>query len=207
MLPFLLVLGAFSTFSAPAAHAQAGAAMAIGVLDEDKLADGYTAYKNATDALDKRTSTLDSNIPAREYLSDVEGKAFDTLIVFPNPTAAQSAQLQALIKVGLDKRATFMGLIGKASKTPKDLTDIKALQEQSAKNQPLLRALSESLLASIRQQVDDTDKLYTDRANATVAAVAGEKKFSFVVRKKALVWSAPAIDITDEVIKRLNAVK
>ncbi len=181
--------------------------MAIGVIDEDKLADGYTAYKNAIDTLDKRAQTLDSQVPAREYLSDAEGKAFDALIVVSGPSAAQNAQLQTLIKSGLDKRATYMGLIGKANKTAKDQADIKALQDQSAKNGPLLRAVSESLLASIRKQQDETDKLYTSRADAAIAAIAAEKKLSVVMRKKALVWSLPAIDITDDVLKRLNSAR
>lgn len=181
--------------------------MAIAVIDEDKLADGYIAYKNAIDALDKRAQTLDSQVPAREYLSDAEGKAFDALIVVAGPSAAQNAQLQTLIKSGLDKRATYMSLIGKANKTPKDLADIKALQDQGAKNGPLLRAVSESLLASIRKQQDDTDKLYTSRADAAIATMAAEKKLSVVMRKKALVWSLPAIDVTDDVLKRLNSAK
>lgn len=181
--------------------------MTVGVIDEDKLAAGYTAYKKASDALEARTKILDDQIPAREYLSEAEGKDFDRLILLPNPTPAQSTQLQTLVTAGRSKIATFMGLAGKANKTSKDLADIKALQEQSAKNQPALRALSDSLLALLRQQGDDTDKLYADRANNTVAAVAAERKFLFIARKKALVWSSPTIDITDEVIKRLNAMK
>lgn len=200
-----LLIGAFPTLSTVApriAHAQT---VAIGVVDEDKLADGYKKYKDAVDAIDKRAQSLDSQIPAREYLSDEEGKQFDALIVKAAPTPAETAQLDALIKSGMDKRASFMGLIGKSNRTPEETTQMKAMQDQAARNAPALRTTSDALLAAIRQQQDDTDKQYTDRANSVIAQVAGDRKFSMVVRKKALVWSLPTIDITDDVLKRLNA--
>ncbi len=199
-----LLIGAFAAVSTTAprtAHAQA---ISVGVVDEDKLADGYKKYKDAVDAIDKRAQNLDSQIPAREYLSDDEGKEFDTLITKMNPTPAENTRLQTVIKTGMDKRAAFMGLIGKSNRTTEETARMKAMQDQSARNAPALRTTSDGLLAAIRQQQDDTDKQYTDRANSVIAQVAADKKFLLVVRKKALVWSAPTIDITDEVLKRLN---
>ncbi|PQV65246.1 Outer membrane protein (OmpH-like) [Abditibacterium utsteinense] len=203
VLPLLLCgFAATSTLTPQVAHAQN---VMVGVVDEDKLADGYKKYKAAVDAIDKRAQNLDSQIPAREHLSDEEGKTFDGLIVKVSPTPAENTQLAALIKSGMDKRATFMGLIGKATRTPEETTQMKALQDQAARNAPALRTTSDNLLATIRQQQDDTDKQYTDRANSVVAQVAADKKFMLIVRKKALVWSAESVDITDEVLKRLNA--
>jgi Skp family chaperone for outer membrane proteins len=200
-LPLLLAFGT-TTVVPRAAQAQT---LAVGVVDEDKLADGYKKYKDAVDAIDKRAQGLDAQIPAREFLSDEEGKSFDTLIVLPNPTAAQNTQLQGLIKAGMDKRATFMSLVGKATRNEAETSQMKGLQDQMTKNGPALRSVSDNLLATIRQQQDDTDKQYTDRANSVVAQVANDKKLMLIVRKKALVWSADSVDITDEVLKRLNA--
>lgn len=203
ILPLLLGTLTCTAVVAPrAAHAQA---VSMGVVDEDKLADGYKKYKDAVEAIDKRAQNLDSQIPAREYLSDEEGKQFDTLILVAAPSAPQTTQLQTTIKSGMDKRAAFMGLIGKSNRTPEETARMKAMQDQAARNAPSLRTVSDGLLAAIRQQQDDTDKLYTDRANSVIAQVAADRKFMMVVRKKALVWSLPTIDITDEVLKRLNA--
>jgi Skp family chaperone for outer membrane proteins len=203
-LSFLLAFGfcSASVLTPRVAHAQG---VTVGVVDEDKLADGYKKYKDAVEAIDKRAQALDSQIPARELLSDDEGKQFDTLIALPTPTAAQTTQLQGLVKTGMDKRATYMGLVGKASRTDAETTQMKGMQDQMTKNGPALRSLSDNLLATIRTQQDDTDKQYTDRANSVVAQVAADKKFQLIVRKKALVWSTESIDITEEVLKRLNA--
>ncbi|HEX9998563.1 MAG TPA: OmpH family outer membrane protein [Abditibacterium sp.] len=201
ILPFLLC-GFAAVVSPQIALAQP---VAMGVVDEDKLAEGYKKYKEAIEIIDKRAQSLDSQIPAREFLSDEEGKNFDALIVVVTPTADQNTKLQNLIKIGMDKRANFMGLIGKATRTEQETAQMKALQDQMTKNGPALRSVSDNLLATIRQQQDATDKQYTERANSVVAQVAADKKFSMIVRKKALVWNAETIDITDEVLKRLNA--
>lgn len=206
-LPLLATFGLASALAfvpaAPVAHAQA-LPSSVGVVDEEKLADGYKVYQTAIDTLDKRAQGLDAKIPAREYLNDTEGKAFDSVIVLPALSAAQGTQLDGLVKTGNDRKAEFLGLVGKANRTPADEARLKELQGLAQKNGPDLQRLSQNLLEAIRKQQDDVDKSYTDKANSVVIQVATEKKLGAVIRKKALVWSADNLDITDEVLKRLN---
>lgn len=206
-LPLLATLGVASALAfvpaAPLAHAQ-GLPSTVGVVDEDKLADGYKAYQTAIAELDKRAQGLDAKIPAREYLNETEGKAFDSLIVLPTLAAPQQTQLDGLVKTGTDKKAEFLSLIGNANRTPANNARLKELQDVATKNGPNLQRLSQNLLEAIRKQQDDVDKNYTDKANSVVIQVASEKKLQAVLRKKALVWSADNIDITAEVLKRLN---
>ncbi len=176
----------------------------VGVVDEDKLADGYKAYQNAIADLDKRAQGLDAKIPAREYLNDTEGKAFDSLVVLSTLAPSQQTQLDGLVKTGTDRKAEFLGLIGNANRTPANNARLKELQDIATKNGADLQRLSQNLLEAIRKQQDDVDKSYTDKANSVVIQVAAEKKLVAVLRKKALVWSADNIDITAEVLKRLN---
>jgi Skp family chaperone for outer membrane proteins len=205
-LPLLLACGFLTQTSLPSVAQAPTAAqnMGVGVVDEDKLADGYKKYKDAVEVIDKRAQSLDSQIPARELLDETEGKSFDTLIVKPNMSATENTQFLALVKSGMDKRAEYMGLIGKAERSATENARIKVLQDQMTKNGPALRAVSDNLLAAIRQQQDDTDKLYTANADSVVGQVAAEKKLVIIVRKKALVWSAAAVDITADVLARLN---
>ncbi len=184
-----------------AAHAQT---MTVGVVDEDKLAESYKAYQTAIAAVDTRAQGLDSKIPAREYLNETEGKAFDSIIVLPTLAASQQTQLDGLVKTGNERKVEFLGLIGNANRTPANNARLKELQDIATKNGPDLQRLSQNLLEAIRKQQDDVDKSYTDKANSVVQQVATEKKLSAVLRKKALVWSADSIDITNDVLKRLN---
>ena len=189
--------------AAPAAHAQ-NLPTTVGVVDEDKLADSYKAYQTAIADVDKRAQGLDAKIPAREYLNETEGKAFDSIIVLPTLAASQQTQLDGLVKTGTDRKNEFLGLIGNASRTPTDNARLTELQTMATKNGPDLQRLSQNLLEAIRKQQDDVDKSYTDKANSVVQQVAIEKKLVAVIRKKALVWSADNIDITQDVLKRLN---
>lgn len=205
-LPLLATLGIASAFAfvpaAPVAHAQA--TPTFGVVDEDKLADGFKAYQTAIADVDKRAQGLDAKIPAREYLNETEGKAFDGLVVLPALAASQQTQLDGLVKTGNDHKAEFLGLIGNAARTPENNKRLTELQAIATKNGPDLQRLSQNLLEAIRKQQDDVDKSYTDKANSVVIQVASEKKLFAVIRKKALVWSADSIDITQDVLKRLN---
>ena len=206
-LPLLATFGLSCAIAfvpaAPSAHAQA-LPTTVGVVDEDKLADNYKAYQTAIADVDKRAQGLDAKIPAREYLNDTEGKAFDSIIVLPTLAASQQTQLDGLVKTGTDRKTEFLGLIGKSNRTPADDTRLKELQDMATKNGPDLQRLSQNLLEAIRKQQDDVDKSYTDKANSVVQQVAVEKKLVAVIRKKALVWSADNIDITADVLKRLN---
>jgi len=207
--PLLGVLAALSLFSAvstlhPTSAAAQGQTIQIGVVDEDKLADGFKKYADAVAAIDKRAQDLDAKIPAREFLSPDEGRPFDTLIVKTSLSTAESAQLEDLVKTGTGRRTEYLGLVGKAVRTDPETTRMQTLQGYSTANGPQLRQLSDQLLQLVRTQQDATDKLYTDRANAVVAQVAQDKKLLMIVRKKALIYSSDAVDVTSEVLGRLN---
>ena len=162
----------------------AAAPVLVGVVDEDKLADGYKEYQSAIGALDKRAQDLEAKIPAREYLNDAQGTRFDALIVLPTLTPAQTTELDGLVKIGTDNKAEYIGLVGKANRTDADTKRLQELQALSAKNTPNLQRLSQTLLELLRTQQDKVDKDYTDRANQVVIQVAGEKKMVAVLRKK-----------------------
>ena len=209
-LPLLLAFvgaGSALSFSAltPPSPAQTSAIPAsVGVVDEEKLADGYKAYQSAISALDARAQGLDAKIPAREYLDDSQGNRFDALIILPTLTPAQQIELDKLVETGSDRKAKYLGLVGKANRTDADTRQMQELLGFSNKNKPALQRLSQNLLEAIRAEQDKVDKDYTDRANQVVIRIAGEKKLVAILRKKALVWSADNIDITDEVLKSLN---
>jgi len=207
--PLLGVLAALSLLSTvstihPAPAAAQGQTIQIGVVDEDKLADGFKKYADAVAAIDKRAQGLDAKIPAREFLSPDEGRPFDTLIVKSSLSSSESAQLDDLVKTGTARRAQYLGLVGKALRTDPETTQMQTLQGYSTANGPQLRQLSDQLLALVRTQQDATDKQYTDQANAVVAQVAQDKKLLMIVRKKALIYSSDAVDVTNEVLGRLN---
>ena len=184
------------------AHAQA---VAIGVVDEEKLGQSYTKYKDAVSALEKRAQGLDEQLNARLLLAGDEGKQFDTLIAKSPRSGAEDADLKKLVDAGAARQVEYQALVGKANKNDDDTKRMKSLETQANDNKAGLQTLQDSLYAKMKQEQEATDKQYTDQANKVIQQVAEDKKLALVVRKVAVVWSANSTDITDDVLKRLNA--
>jgi Skp family chaperone for outer membrane proteins len=179
-------------------------AIGMGVIDEDRLAEGYTSYRAAAAQLDKQAEEVDNQLAARELMNETEGKTFDELALKPKRTPEENTRLAALIKSGNDRRTEYMGLLPIAQKTEQQNARIKVLEDLARSNAAKSRTISDQLYNDIKRQQEETDKNYTDRANNVIAQVAAEKKFVMIVRQRAIVWSNPANDITGEVLSRLN---
>ena len=207
VFPLLATLGLTCAIAfvpaAPVAHAQA-LPTTVGLFDESKIADGYKELQTAMSVVEKRGQDLEAKIPAREYLNETEGKAFDSVVVLTALSPAQQTQIDGLVKTGTDRKAEYIGLIGKANRTPTEETRLKELQALVAGNRPNLNRISQTLLESLRKQQDDVVKKYLDKVDSVISQVATDRKLVAVLRKEAVVWSADNIDITDDVLKRLN---
>jgi Skp family chaperone for outer membrane proteins len=197
----LCLASAGTVVSPPAAQAQT---VSIGVVDEDKLGDGFTKYKDAINKMQTRVRDLENQLEARKLLNDTEGAQFETLIVKENRTKTEEESFQALVKNGLDRQNEYIRLNGTASRTEADNTRLKQLQTQGAANITKFQTLSDTLFTTLKKQQDETDKQFTEQARKVVGEVAAEKKLSLVVRSVAVIWSAPSVDITQEVLTRLN---
>lgn len=189
---------------APLAQAQPTPAATFGVVDEDKLADGYKNYKAAVDAVDKREQDLIAKLRARDFLTKEQGNTFDTIIILEKPSEAQKKQLDDVVKLGLDNSADYLTLNGKANRTDADNARLKSLTDMATQNAPIVRQLPNTLADLIRQQQNDVDKKFTDAANSVIKQVATDKKMQVIFRSQSLAWWANAVDVTEDVLKRLN---
>jgi Skp family chaperone for outer membrane proteins len=204
---FLAALGACTMafgLAIGAPQARAADAPAIGVLDEVRLGDGYTKYRTAVDELNQRAKKLEEQLRARAVLNETEGKRFDEIFSKPEPTPDETAELETLIKTGVERGKTYLDLTGKASRTPDEDKLIKEVESNKKANEPVLSKLEDSMFQDLQLRERATDKQYIELANIEVQKVAADKKLAAVLRKDAVAWFSPSVDITDEVLKRLN---
>lgn len=180
-------------------------AVTIGVVDEEKLGKSYKKYTDAVAEIEKRAQGLDDKLAARPWLNADESKKFDELVVKPALTPGEQGDMDKLVKSGQGRETDYKGLIGKVTKTEDDNKKIKDYETMLEGNQAGLKRLQDDLYARMKKEQEDTDSNFTKQANNVIKNVAEEKKLALVVRKVAVVWSADSIDITDEVIKKLNA--
>jgi Skp family chaperone for outer membrane proteins len=198
----LCLLGGAGWVSAP--PARAADSVTIGILDEAKLGKGYTKYSAELDTLSKRAAAYDAQLDAREVLDDAQGKRFDELIAKPNRTDAEETEFQNLVAAGTTRRKDRDALIGKAQRTPEEEARLKGTQDNMKANTNAVRHLEDDLFQQLKTTENETNQKYIDLANEVVKKVAVDKKLTVVLRKDAVVWSVPSVDITDEVLSRLN---
>jgi Skp family chaperone for outer membrane proteins len=185
----------------PTAHAQAPS---IGIIDEDKLATSYTKYRDALVNLDKQAQEMDAKLQARELLDTDQAKRFDELVLKESRSAAESTELDAIVKKGNGLRAEQLGLIGKVDRSDADNKRLEQLNVSSQLSSSAIQQLSDKLFESYKTRQTKIDEENTDKANKVIEQVAADKKLALVWRKRAVIWNAKAIDITDEVLARLN---
>ena len=176
----------------------------IGIIDEDKLARDYTRYKEALVRLDREAQEMDGKLQARGYLDAESARRFDTLILKEGRSAPETAELDALAKKGEALYVEQIGLGGKVDRSDADNKRLEALNGAAQINSGALQSLSDRLFESYKARQTKVDDENTDRANSVIQQVARDRKLALVWRKRAIIWNAPALDITDEVLGRLN---
>ncbi len=179
-------------------------AVSIAVVDEDKLADGFTKYQTAIKALSARSNSINDQLAARSLLNADEAKDFEALILKTTPTQADQGKIDGYVKTSNDRNAEYMGLVGAVTKSDADKARIKTLETLAQNNRNAVGELSDKLIANLKTQQDDTDKQFTDNAKKVIIKVANDRKFTIVVRSRGVIWNVASIDITDDVLKQLN---
>ncbi len=187
------------------AKAQSAQTISIAVVDEDKLADGFTKYQTAIKALEGRSQGISDQLAARSLLNPDEAKDFESIVLKPTLTDDDQSKIATYVKNSNDRNAEYISLNGKVTKTDADNARIKTLRDLAAGNQDAVSALSDKLYANLKQQQDSTDKNFTDQAKAVIIKVANDRKFTLVMRSRGVIWNVPTIDITDDVLKQLNS--
>jgi Skp family chaperone for outer membrane proteins len=196
-----LFVGALS--GSVATPARAADAVTIGVLDEAKLGENYTKYQSELKDILNQGGVYQTQLDARPALNEAEGKRYDELVKKTrNP--AEETEFQGLVKTGSDRLKDANDLAGKAQRTPDEENRLKSVQSNMKANDNIKLGLEDYFVDLLGKQRDAVSKKYLDLADDAVRKIAVDKKLTIVLRKDAVVWNAPVLDITDEVLSRLN---
>ena len=191
------VLGA----ATPSAHAQAPT---IGVLDGVKVNDNFTKLKAAMEAIDKQKQTLRAQLDGRIFMAEADTRRFDALMVKAKRSDAENAELNKLVKSGTDRGVEYNALLGKAAKNDADKARTKSIEDEAQRTVTTFQDIVNKVDEGVRKEEETTENSYRDQIVKVVEQVAGEKKLVLVVGKQAIAWNSATIEITDEVLTRLN---
>jgi Skp family chaperone for outer membrane proteins len=198
-------LSMLAPLSAPVSRpALAQNAPVIGVVDAGKINQSFTKLKTALEAIDKRKETLRTQIDGRVFLAEADAKRFDELILKASRTPDEESALNALAKKGNDRRGGFNALIAKEKKSDDDNKKIKEFEDESAKSAEALQRVVAQIDKVVSNQEIETEDQFRAQIVKAVEEVATGKKLLVVVGKQAVAWSSATVEITDDVIARLN---
>ena len=186
------------------AQAQAQASQ-VGVVDDYELNFSFKKYAEAMTALEKRAKDATDKMTARDYLTPAEIKTFDeAMLKSVAATATANPALDALVTTGKERSAKYHALAGKDGRTAADTTELTTFQGYATANKASGSALQDQLSQLLNQQGEETVKKYSDQVNEVIKQVANDRKFVMIISKKSVIYSSDAVDVTAEVIKRLN---
>ena len=189
--------------SAPRVVAQP-AAVSIGVVDDEAVSEKYVKYNATFDGLKKRGDDIEELANTRALLKDDEAAGYEPLVLKAAPAAEETTKLAAFTKTANERRAEYTSLNGKVEKNDADKARIKELNDLFQANGKKSDELYQKLRTALDKQVVDARKQYSDNVKKVVGEVAKERKLAVVVMASSVMWNAPTVEITDEVLKRLN---
>ena len=185
-----------------AAYAQD--APTIGVVDGVKINDSFTKLKTALEAIDTRKNTLRGQLDARVFMSEADTKRFDELIVKATLTPAETTELAKLVENGNKRRTNYNALLAKAARSDDENKSIKDIEAETQRTATTFQAILDQVDQAVTKQELDTEEQYRSQIIKVVEDVAKEKNLVVVVGKQAVAWNSATVEITDEVITRLN---
>lgn len=201
----LMCATTWTTVTMPRVMAQPAATITVGIVDDELVSEKYVKYNAAFDALKTRGETIESYANTRALLKDDEAASFEPLVLKSAPTADDTTKIAAFTKTANDRRQENINLTGKVAKTEDDNKRIKETNDLFKANGTKSDALYQKLRTELDNQVVAARKQYSDNVKKVVGEVAKDRKFSVVLMASSVMWNSPAIEITQEVLKRLNA--
>lgn len=202
----VVALAASVALFAPPAFAQAGEQ--YGSVDMQKVAAAYnksSASEDQMKALHDQLLQVYGTQEANPMLTTQQQQQLGNLLLKPNPTDADRAQIQALEAQSQKDSQALAALQQKKDYTDDDRAQLAALTTEQQAGAQALQAVQDDYQQRMQQENDKLVQQISDDIRASVAAVAKQKGLTLVFSSDAVVYSAN--DITQAVINRLNGAK
>ncbi len=189
-----------------AAVAQTPAQPTIGVVDVKKAFDEYKETKTSNAEVDRLVAGFRTELDVRsknKLLNDAELTELITLKKKDKLTDADQARIDALEKEQKKRDEELNTISNTSSPTDQQKARLKELRDLGNKNDASVRTLAEDYSGQVDKRKDELSNKITEDMKQAIAKVAQARGMATVVDKIAVLYGG--VDITDEVIKALNA--
>jgi Skp family chaperone for outer membrane proteins len=198
----VLVLAGFGV-----AHCQAAkpADIKIGVVDVDRIAEGYFEAKNAREQLQALQTQYGAALDMRQkysLLSPAELDEMEKLMALPKPEAKDTARIQELTKKGDALAAELEALRNKKDPTGADKARLSELTDVATKAGAGIETRRQFYADQYVTKQKDMEEKMQVKMEAAIADLAKQKGLWTVIDKSVIHWGC--VDITDDLVAKLN---
>jgi len=185
--------------------AEAQPALNVGVVDSQKLTEGFEDFRQANQAyqayVQERRARLNKEALLRVVTAQ-EKKEYDDLAAVPAPTDQQKQRMKELEKLSQDREKEMSSLQAVAPPTPEQQKRLEELRAMADPREKVLQDLEASLGNEIDAKHEELMKPLRDRIDKALDELMREQRLAIVLGKEAVLRGG--LDITSKLLAKLN---
>lgn len=183
-------------------------AQSFGMVDLERVERESTFFKTRLEqlqGLENRYRTAIQTLAENIVQSDEERQELANLLLAESLSPEQQQRVQQLTQAARQRATELQQLRQKPQPTETEKAALERFTQMEARGREALQALQQQLAQQFEQRRQQLNEEVRKAVDEIVAQVAKEKKLTAVFTKGVILYAEN--DITDEVIKRLNARK
>jgi Skp family chaperone for outer membrane proteins len=138
-------------------------------------------------------------------VTDEERQELMNLIALPTPTDAQKQRAQAIVGTARQRSEELATLRQKPNPTETEKAALDRFTQMETKSREALQGMAQQLDQQLQTRLNESRQKVRNEIKSVIATVAKEKKVTVVFDASGVLFCDN--DLTEEVIKRLNAKK
>ncbi|PIU63360.1 MAG: hypothetical protein COS85_16200 [Armatimonadetes bacterium CG07_land_8_20_14_0_80_59_28] len=187
----------------------ADGSLTVGYVDLDALLEGYEKYQKVNKDFKAYQATGKQKILARRFLTWDEWKQLDSLEEridkgekLKDPDAKEYARLKNLSEGQETRLKELQGIREPSDDQKRERQELESLEKS---NSSRLQQLGQDLARKGNETFSKLLAELQDNVRKAIAETAQAKSLKLVLDKKRLLWADATIEITEDILKLLNA--
>lgn len=183
-------------------------AQTFGMVDFERVINESELAKNSLKELEnmqRQYNALLQTLQDSLLVTDEERQELMNLFKLPTPTDPQKQRLQAITTTARQRADELSALRQKPNPTETEKAALDRFTQMETKSREALQGMAQQLDQQLQTSLNESRQKVRNEIKSVIAVVAKEKKVTVVFDASGVLFCDN--DLTEEVIKRLNAKK
>jgi len=183
-------------------------AQTFGMVDFERVINESELAKSSLKELEnmqRQYNALLQTLQDSLLVTDEERQELMNLIKLPTPTDPQKQRMQAIVTTARQRADELSALRQKPNPTETEKAALDRFTQMETKSREALQGMAQQLDQQLQTSLNESRQKVRNEIKSVIAVVAKEKKVTVVFDASGVLFCDN--DLTEEVIKRLNAKK